>query len=107
MTCISYCIKRANFYDHFGVTEIVHFIAFVVNSKYRRRGHASILMKAAIRYVHNLGFESVCTQGEGTSNFSQKIYETNEFEFLYESFHDNYNVNGEKVVCATKEHKSV
>ena len=60
-----------------------------------------------IRYVHNLGFESVCIHGEGTSNFTKKIYESNGFDILCESFYDDYKVNGEQVFCNTGEHKSV
>ena len=75
----------ANIYDHFGIKELIRFASVGVHPNYRRRGFATQLLNAAFRYVHNLGFESVCIQSEGTSNFTKKIYEANGFEILCEN----------------------
>lgn len=107
MAYFKYCADMAKFFERFDVTEQIHFLGMGVHACFRQRGFASQLISAAVLFVKNLGFESVCVQGEGTSNFSKKIYEKSGFDILFESQYVDYKVDGEQVVCNTGEHKSI
>ncbi|XP_060577433.1 uncharacterized protein LOC132734662 [Ruditapes philippinarum] len=102
-----YCDKQADFFDHYGVTETFHFLSLVVSPKYQRRGFASKIVHAAMELVKNLGIDNVYIKGEGSSNFSKKIYDKEGFDVLYEHMYDEWEVDGEKPFLNTGEHKSV
>ncbi|XP_060575977.1 uncharacterized protein LOC132733353 [Ruditapes philippinarum] len=102
-----YCDKQADFFDHYGVTEAYRFLSLVVTQKYQRRGFASKIFHAAINLVRNFGFDEVNIKGEGTSNFSKKIYEKEGYDVLYEHMFDEWEVDGRKPFLNTGEHKSM
>ncbi|XP_045159270.2 uncharacterized protein LOC123524830 isoform X3 [Mercenaria mercenaria] len=102
-----YCEEKASFFDHYGIQETIHFLSLVVAAKYQRRGYATKIFHAAIDMVRNLGLDQVYIKGEGTSNFSKKIYEKEGFAILYEHMYKDWEVDGEKPFSNTGEHKSM
>lgn len=67
-----------DFFNRYGVSEQFHFLSLAVHAKYRRRGLGNILLGACVALAKELGFKAI--KGEGTSNFSQRIYEKQGFE---------------------------
>ena len=95
-----------NVYDHYNVEEVVHFFKLVVHKNFRGKGIAMKLMKAAIAFIRNLDIGPLVIRGEGSSKFSQRIYEKLGFDVLAEVVYADYMVDGEVVVKNTGEHKS-
>ena len=102
-----YCDKQADFFDHYGVTEAYRFLSLGVTQKYQRRGLATKIFHAAIDMVRNFGFDQIHIKGEGSSNFSKRIYEKEGFDILYEHMYDEWEVDGIKPLLNTGEHKSL
>ena len=86
-----------NKYDHYCVEEVVHFLALAVHKDYRRRGIAGKVMNAAVDLVRNLEVGPVVIAGEGTSNYTKRIYEKLGFDALAEIIYEEYKPNGEVV----------
>lgn len=80
--------KEVDIFNHLGVDEGIHFFTLGVHRKYRQRGLASRLLLAAVALSKELGFKGI--KGEGTSNFSQRIYEKAGFETLATLPYDTY-----------------
>ena len=95
-----------NVYDHYNVEEVVHFFKLAVHKNFRGKSIAMKLMKAAIAFIRNLDIGPLVIRGEGSSNFSQRIYEKLGFDVLAEVVYADYMVDGEVVVKNTGEHKS-
>ncbi|WAR13157.1 hypothetical protein MAR_027337 [Mya arenaria] len=60
--------------------------------KYQKKGHGKYLLEVGVEFVKNLG---ICPyiHGEGSSAYSQKIYEKIGFETLKEVAFEDYKVN--------------
>ena len=98
--------KELNAYDKYRVDKVVHFVMLGVDRRYRRRGIATKIMNAAITFYAEIGIEPVVVKGEGTSDFSKRIYEKFGFETLHEFPYVDYKIDGEVVFKNTGEHKS-
>ena len=92
-------------FQHYGVDEMFHFFGLGVHKDYRQKGIGTILQKAGIEFVRNLGMGSVVIRGEASAIYSQKIYEKLGFELLAVIVFSEYKVNGEIVVKNTGIHK--
>ncbi|KAL4225902.1 hypothetical protein ACF0H5_013890 [Mactra antiquata] len=101
-TFLTHKDKEVRFFEQFGVDEAIHFFTLGVNKKYRRMGLGGKLLAAAVAMSRELGFKVI--KGEGTSNFSQRIYEKQGFETLYTLPYDSYMYNGRPVIDGTGEH---
>lgn len=104
---IKHCDEQANFFDHFGVDDAFRFIALVVSQEYTRRGLATRILHAAVDMIRNLGFEQVVIKGEGSSNYSKRIYEKEGFKTLYEDVYATWEVDGRRPLLNTGEHKTI
>ena len=93
-----------NVFDHYGVEDAVHFFAIGVHRDYRGRGIGLKLMKAAVELVKNLDIGGVVVTGEGSSNYSKKIYEKLNFDILAEVVFEDYKVDGVTVFQNLGEH---
>jgi hypothetical protein len=54
-------------------------------------------MQATLLFCKELGLSPVCIKGEGTSNYSQKIFEKFGFETIHTMKYDEYKIDGEIV----------
>lgn len=95
-----------NPFHHFNVEEAVGFITLGVHRDYRQKGIGTIIMRAAVELVKNLGLGPVVIKGEGTSSYSQRIYEKLNFSVLSEVVYEEYKENGEIVFKNMGIHKS-
>ena len=86
--------RRCNIYDFYGVDDVIHFYSFWVHRNYRRRGIGEKLMRAAVCFVSHLDLDDVVIKGEGTSNFSQRVFEKIGFDVLSEIVYGEYKVDG-------------
>lgn len=87
-------LKKANFFEKYEVDEAFFLWGLAVPRKYRQRGIATLMMKAALKFIECLGFESVYIRGNASSNYSRRIYENLNFETLSEIQFDTYRVDG-------------
>ena len=94
-----------NVFEHYGVEDVVHFFGIGVHRDWREKGVGSKLMKAAITLVTNLDVGPVVITGEGSSNYSKRIFEKFGFDILAEVAFSDYKVNGEVVFQNLGEHK--
>jgi hypothetical protein len=67
----------------------------------------SPVLSAGLMFCKEIGFDTVCIKGEGTSNYSQRIYEKFNFETIHTFKYDEYKINGEVVFKNTGEHMYV
>ncbi|XP_052817471.1 uncharacterized protein LOC128243629 isoform X2 [Mya arenaria] len=98
---------KANIYDHYNTDEAVHFLGLGVTRKYRKRGFGTLLMESGIKLAKNLGISPCYITGEGSSNFSKRIYERLGFDVLSETVYEDFEIEGKKVIQNTGEHKSM
>lgn len=63
-------------------------------------------MRAAVFFIRNLELGDVVIKGEGTSNFSKRVFEKVGFEVLAEVVYADYKVDGKIVIHSTGEHKT-
>ena len=94
-----------NVFEHYDVEDVVHFFGIGVHRDWRGKGVGSKLMKAAMTFVANLGVGPVVVTGEGSSNYSKRIFEKFGFDILAEVAFADYKVNGEVVFQNLGEHK--
>ena len=85
---LSHKNEEIDFFNKYGVSEQFHFLSLAVNAKYRRRGLGNILLGTCVALAKELGFKAI--KGEGTSNFSQRIYEKQGFETVFVLPYDQY-----------------
>ena len=97
--------RRCNIYDHYRVDHVVHFYGICVHSDYRRRGICEKLMRGAVCFVSHLDLGDVIIKGEGTSVFSQQVFEKIGFETLSEVVYADFKLDGEIVTSGLGEHK--
>ncbi|XP_060602475.1 uncharacterized protein LOC132755600 isoform X1 [Ruditapes philippinarum] len=95
------------FFDKYGIKEAFHFLGLGVAKKYRRRGLGTILMQTAIIFLGHLGISPYFVKGEGTSNFSKRIYENCGFDIVEDFPYEQYKKNDKVVFDNTGEHKSM
>ncbi|XP_060598336.1 uncharacterized protein LOC132752077 [Ruditapes philippinarum] len=95
--------NEVKFFDRYSVDECVHFNTLGVHKNFRRMGLGGRLIGAAVALSRELGFKAIT--GEGTSNFSQRIYEKEGFETLAILPYDTYMYKGQPIINATGEHK--
>jgi ribosomal protein S18 acetylase RimI-like enzyme len=106
LTFLRHKQSEMDVYKYYGVDIAVNFINLGIHRDFRNRGLGSILMKAAMLYVKDIGLDPVCITGEGTSNYSQKIYEKFGFEVMHCVNYEDYKVDGEVVFKNTGDNKS-
>ena len=106
LTFLTHKDEESNPFDKYGVDKAVYFVMLGVDRRYRRRGIGTKIMDAAIKFYSEIGIEPVVIKGEGTSNFSKRIYEKFGFETLHEFPYEDYKIDGEIVFNNTGEHKS-
>ena len=94
-----------NIFDHYGVEDAVHFFGIGIHREYRGNGFGTQLMKAAIALFKNLEIGGIVIKGEGSSNYSKRIYEKFEFDILAEVVYADYKVDGVVVFQNLGEHK--
>ena len=94
-------------YEHYNVDEYFGFVALGVHKDYRRKGIGLKIQKAAVNMVKNFELGPIVLKGEGTSNFSKKIYEKLEFDILAEVIYEDYKENGEVVFRNMGDDKSI
>lgn len=104
---IRHCVSMADVFRHYGTNEAIHFLGLVVAEKYRRRGLGTRIFRAAIDMTRHLGIHPLYITGEGTSNYSKKIYEDAGFEVLYEKSYRTWEIDGTFPIQNTGQHKSM
>ena len=67
-------------FNHYAVEEILENFGLGVHKAYRRRRIATNVMKMAMSFVENLDLGPMVVKGEGTSNFSKRIFEERGFD---------------------------
>lgn len=102
---LNYLADQNDVFEYYAVEDVVHFFAIGVHKDYRDKGVGSKLMKAAISLVRNLCVGPVVITGEGSSNYSKRIYEKFGFDILAEVVFADYKVNGVVVFQNLGEHK--
>ena len=102
----NHIMSICNVYDHYNVDEVVHFLRLCVHRDYRQRGIGAKGMKAALAIFENLGIGPVVVTGEGSSEYSKKIYENIGFETLVEVKYEEYKEDGEVVFKTGPDQKS-
>ena len=104
---INHLKSLCNTLSHYDVKNAVHFLVLGVHKDYRRRGIGCKVMSAAVQLVKQLELGPVVVTGEGTSTYSQRIYEKLGFETNAEVIYDEYQVNGELVFKNMGDQKSM
>ena len=97
--------RRCNIFDHYGVDNVILFFGIGVHRDYRRRGIGEKLMRAAVCFVSHLDLGDVVIKGEGTSNFSQRVFENIGYDVLSEVVYSEYRVDGTVVTTGRGDHK--
>ncbi|KAL4218875.1 hypothetical protein ACF0H5_021463 [Mactra antiquata] len=104
LTFMKYCDEQSKFFQHFKTDCAIQFLGLVVHDRHRNKGFASQLFEAALNFVQNLGVSQVVVKGEGSSIFSQKIYEKFGFEKIYEKVFADYGKENNIALKDTGEH---
>ena len=102
---LNYLAGFNNVFEHYGVEDVVHFFGLGVHRDWRKKGIGSKLMQAAMTLVANLGIGPVVITGEGSSNYSKKIFEKFGFDILAGVVFADYKINGQEVFKNLGEHK--
>ena len=90
--------------DTVGLSVLFHLGNLAVHRKYRRQGLGFILFDTAVRLAKELGFKAI--SGEGSSNYSQKLFEKVGFEPVLELPFVQYKYKGVRLSERTGEHTS-
>ena len=98
--------ELCNVFERYNIEECFHFFALGVHKEYRKRGIGTKMMKAAVALVKNMQLGPVVIKGEGSSNYSQRIYEKLGFDTLAEIFYADHKENGEVVFKTDPDQKS-
>lgn len=101
-TFLTHKDNEVDFFTRYEVDEAIHFFTLGVNKNYRRMGLGTRLLAAAVDLSRELGFKAI--KGEGTSNFSQRIYEKQGFETLLKMPYDSYSYKGQPIINGTGVH---
>ena len=104
---MNYADHKVNFFDKYPEKECFYFFGLGVDEKYRNQGLAEKMMKLALRFLSNLGVNNIAIKGEGSSNFSKRVYEKCGFETLYDLPFTEYKLEDIQVVQYEGIHKSM
>lgn len=104
---IRYSETLKDVYEYYETDWKFHFFALCTAPKYRQQGIAKTMMSFALDVTRNLGIYPVYIKGEGTSNYSKKIYEKLNFSVILDVPFVDYKNNGEIVFANTGEHKTM
>lgn len=77
-----------NFCRRYEIDEAVHLHTLCVHQNYRRRGLGSNLLRATVVMAKELQFKGI--KADGTSSFSQRIFEKTGFETLFVMPYESY-----------------
>jgi GNAT superfamily N-acetyltransferase len=91
-------------FQRYDVDEICHFVALSVDGKARGKGLGKTLLSVAVDFAKEIGCKLL--KGEGSSQFSQKIYSRLGFDTLATVNYDDYKVDGKIVLQDTGMHTS-
>ncbi|XP_060554176.1 uncharacterized protein LOC132715204 [Ruditapes philippinarum] len=91
-----------NFFERYRCNKAAYFFAICVKRNHRRQGIASRLTSVAVAMCKELGFEALYI--EGTSNYTHRISEKQNFEKLHKLPYRNYIYNGQPIINGTGEH---
>jgi GNAT superfamily N-acetyltransferase len=92
-------------FERFNVSEIFHLFILSVDGRYRRRGLGKLLLSAGAALAKELGFTVL--NGEASSLFSQRIYDSLEFDMICQINYADYIVDGKVVFNKTGIHPSL
>lgn len=73
--------------------ETISFFSLSLLKGYRHRGIETKLMKCAVAFVKEIGV----MEGDGTANYSERIFQKYRFEILSEVIYEDYKENEELV----------
>ena len=96
-----------NIYDHYKVDEIVHLWQLAVKTEYRQKGIGTKVISAVKEFVRHFGIGPVVLRVEGSSNYSQRIFEKLGFSLLAKVFYSEYTEHGKVIFANTGEHQSL
>jgi len=99
--------KKADFFGHFGCKECFQYFGLGTNDKYRRMHVASKMFAASNIFLRCFGLNPTYIKGEASNTFSQRVYEHDGFEFLHEEFYADWEIDGERPLADTGEHKKI
>ena len=85
-----------------GADVIFHLANLSVHNDYRRQGLGFILLESAVDFAKALGFKGIT--GEGTSNYSQKLFEKLGFETILRLPYSEYKYKQRYLSERTGEH---
>ena len=86
-------------YDRIGSDEAMHFFTLAVHRKYRQLGIGSRLLRAAVAMCKEQGIKGI--KGEGSSNFSQRIYEKEGFDTILTVSYEEYKLPSGRTIRET------
>lgn len=95
-----------NVYEWYGVEEVFQFFGIGVHKNHRKKGIGFKVMKATLALIKGFGVGPIVIKGEGSSNYSKRIYEKSDFDMLAEVVYEEYQVDGEVVFKTGPEEKS-
>ena len=104
LAIVSELDRRCNVFDHYQVEEVIHFLGFCVHRDFRRQGIGEKLMRAGICFVSNLNLGNVVIKSEGTSKYSQRVFEKVGFDMLAEVVYADCKVDGKVVTTGIGDH---
>lgn len=99
--------RKADFFGRFGTKECIQFFGLGTNDKYRHLHVATRLFECAVNMMRYLGVDPIYIKGEGSNQYSQKVYEHEGFELLHEEPYADWEVNGERPLANTGDHHSL
>ena len=97
--------KDFDAHDTVDLSELFHLGNLAVHRKCRRQGLGFVLFDSAVRLAKELGFKAI--SGEGSSNYSQKLFEKGGFELVLELPYFQYKYKGVCLSERTGEHTSL
>ena len=102
-----YSESKIDFYKEKGAAWCIHFFGLCTSEAYRQQGLATTLMEFSLDLARNLEIVPLFIRGEGSSNYSQRIYEKLNFDLMNDIIYKDYNENGEQIIKDTGDHKSM
>ena len=94
-------------YCYYNVEEIVHLWQLAVQKDHRRKGIGMKVIKAVKEFVKNFDIGPVVLRVEGSSSYSQRIFEKLGFSMLAQVCYSDYKVEGKVIFANTGEHASL
>ena len=104
---VRYSEQQNNYFEHCGTEWCLHFFGLCTADKYRKQGVATTLMKFSMDLARNTKLFPLYIKGEGSSNYSKRIYENLNFDLIVDVPFLDYKENGESVFVNTGSHHSM